>query len=539
MQIPLASRFSALFACIAAAMVGIALWLTGMPYASWVAWPALVLTAIGLRDLTQTRHAIRRNYPILGNLRFFFEFIRPELRQYIVESDTEARPFSRNQRSVVYQRAKKEQDKVPFGTQLDLYESGVEWINHSMVPAPVASHDFRVAVGGPACGAPYSASVFNISAMSFGALSANAILALNTGAREGGFAHDTGEGGISQYHRERGGDLIWEIGSGYFGCRTPDGRFDPERFRTEARHPQVRMIEIKLSQGAKPGHGGVLPGPKVSAEIATVRGVPAGKDCVSPATHREFSTPIGLLEFVVRLRELSGGKPVGFKLCVGHPWELFAIAKAMLVTGISPDFIVVDGAEGGTGAAPAEFVDHVGMPLQEGLLLVHSTLTGLNLRERIRIGASGKVITAFDIARTLAIGADWCNSARGFMFALGCVQAQHCHLDTCPSGVATQDPARMRALVVPNKAQRVASYHRNTLKALAELIAAAGLTHPSQLRPHHIVHRVSPNEVLLLSNLLPFLKPGQLLEDPPRERFPHRVYEAWWPRAKADTFALA
>jgi glutamate synthase domain-containing protein 2 len=507
----------------------------GMPYAGWIAWPALGLTLIGVRDLLQTRHSIRRNYPILGNLRFFFEFVRPELRQYIVESDTEARPFSRNQRSVAYQRAKGELDKVPFGTQLDLYAAGNEWITHSMAPAAVAPHDFRISVGGPACRAPYRASVFNISAMSFGALSANAILALNQGARAGGFAHDTGEGGISRYHREHGGDLVWEIGSGYFGCRTADGRFDPQRFTEQACQPQVRMVEIKLSQGAKPGHGGVLPGAKVSPEIARARGVPERVDCVSPARHAEFSTPVGLLEFVVRLRELSGGKPIGFKLCVGHPWELFAIAKAMLATGITPDFIVVDGAEGGTGAAPAEFVDHVGMPLQEGLLLVHNTLVGLNLRERIRIGASGKVITAFDIARTLAIGADWCNSARGFMFALGCVQAQHCHLDTCPSGVATQDPLRMRALVVPNKAERVANFHRNTLKALAELIAAAGLTHPDQLRPHHIVQRVSANDVRLLSNLLPFLKPGDLL-DGAGARAGHKVFEFWWPRARAESF---
>jgi glutamate synthase domain-containing protein 2 len=538
MSLRIGSRFSALYICAALTLAGFAMLAGGMPHVAWIAWPALALTLLGLRDLLQTRHSIRRNYPILGNLRFFFEFIRPELRQYIVESDTEARPFSRNQRSIVYQRAKKELDKVPFGTQLDLYEAGSEWITHSMVPAPVQPHDFRVAVGGEGCSAPYSASVFNISALSFGALSANAILALNRGARAGGFAHDTGEGGISRYHRENGGDLVWEIGSGYFGCRTPDARFDPERFAEQARQPQVKMVEIKLSQGAKPGHGGVLPGAKVSPEIAQARGVPARVDCISPARHSEFSTPIGLLEFVARLRELSGGKPVGFKLCVGHPWELFAITKAMLATGITPDFITVDGAEGGTGAAPAEFVDHVGMPLQEGLLLVHNTLVGLNLRDRIKIGASGKVISAFDIARTLAIGADWCNSARGFMFALGCVQAQHCHLDTCPSGVATQDPLRMRALVVPDKAERVASFHRNTLKALSELIAAAGLTHPNQLEAHHIVQRVSHNDVRLLSHLLPFLKPGALLDGASAEHFPHKVYEVWWPKARAESFSI-
>src|SRR5882757_3220652 len=538
MNIRIGSRYSALYACAALGVAGLASVVAGMPRAGWIAWPSLILTAIGLRDLLQTRHSIRRNYPILGHLRFFFEFVRPELRQYIVESDTEARPFSRNQRSIVYQRAKQQLDKVPFGTQLDLYEAGVEWINHSMVPVAVQPHDFRVAVGGAACGAPYLASVFNISAMSFGALSANAILALNRGARDGGFAHDTGEGGLSRYHREHGGDLVWEIGSGYFGCRTRDGHFDAQRFAEQARTSQVKMIEIKLSQGAKPGHGGLLPAAKVSPEIAQARGVAPRVDCLSPAAHSEFSTPIGLLEFVVRLRELSGGKPVGFKLCVGHPWELFGVAKAMLATGITPDFIVVDGAEGGTGAAPAEFVDHVGMPLQEGLLLVHNTLVGLNLRERVRIGASGKVITAFDIARTLAIGADWCNSARGFMFALGCVQAQHCHLDTCPSGVATQNPSRMRALVVPDKAERVASFHRNTLKALAELIAAAGLTHPNQLRPHHIVQRVSPNEGRVLSHLLPVLKPGELLESAHGEQLPHKVYQVWWPRARAESFGV-
>jgi len=538
MSAVVASRYSALVACSVVSVVGLGMLVDRMPHAGWVAWPAVVLTSIGLIDLVQTRHAIRRNYPILGNLRYFFEFVRPELRQYIVESDTEARPFSRLQRSIVYQRAKKELDKVPFGTQLDLYEEGREWINHSMVPAPIAGHDFRLSIGGPDCKAPYSASVFNISAMSFGSLSANAILALNRGARMGGFSHDTGEGGISRYHREHGGDLVWEIGSGYFGCRTPEGRFDPDRFAEQARDPQVRMIEIKLSQGAKPGHGGVLPAAKVSPEIARARGVAPRVDCISPATHGEFSTPIGLLEFVARLRELSGGKPVGFKLCVGHPWEIFAIAKAMIATGIHPDFMVIDGAEGGTGAAPAEFVDHVGMPLQEGLLLVHNTLVGLNLRDDIRLGASGKVVTSFDIARTLAIGADWCNSARGFMFALGCVQAQHCHLDTCPSGVATQDPLRMRGLVVSTKAERVASFHRNTLKALAELIAAAGLTHPNQLRPHHIVQRASHNEVRLLSHLLPFLKPGELLQGERSGDFPHKVYEVWWPRTRAQSFAL-
>ncbi|MEK7945432.1 FMN-binding glutamate synthase family protein [Pigmentiphaga sp. YJ18] len=497
--------------------------------------PALIfaaLLALGIVDLLQRKHAIRRNYPILGNLRFLFEFVRPELRQYFFEDDTKAAPFSRNQRSIVYQRAKQDIDKRPFGTQEDVYERRYEWINHSMAPVHIENFDFRVTVGGPDCTQPYSASIFNISAMSFGALSANAVTALNTGARKGNFAHDTGEGGISRYHRAPGGDLVWNIGSGYFGCRDADGHFSEEAFVTNATSPQVRMIEIKLSQGAKPGHGGILPGAKVTPEIAEARGVLVGVDCNSPSRHGAFSTPIGLMQFVARLRRLSGGKPVGFKLCVGHPWEWFAIVKAMLQTGITPDFIVVDGAEGGTGAAPVEFTDHVGVPLQDGLLLVHNTLVGVNLRDRIRIGASGKIITAFDIARTLALGADWCNSARGFMFSLGCIQAQACHTDRCPTGVTTQDPLRQKALVVPDKAERVYSFHRNTLRALSELVSAAGMDHPSKLSPEHIVRRISGNEVKLLASLFPFLKRGELLAGTP----PYEVYRKYWPMAQAESF---
>ncbi len=498
-------------------------------------WPALtlLLVAVGVRDLVQTRHAILRNYPVLGHLRFFFEYVRPEIRQYFFESDTDLIPFSREQRAIVYQRAKKELDKRPFGTQMDVYAAGFEWINHSMVPAPVPSHDFRLTIGGADCQQPYDASVFNISAMSFGSLSANAIRALNTGARLGRFAHDTGEGSISRYHRENGGDLIWEVASGYFGCRDADGRFSEELFVRNATDPQVKMIEIKLSQGAKPGHGGVLPGPKVSLEIAEARGVAPGVDCVSPASHSAFSTPIGLLEFVARLRELSGGKPTGFKLAIGHPWEWFAIAKAMQVTGITPDFIVVDGKEGGTGAAPVEFLDRMGAPMKEGLLLVHNTLVGLNLRSRVRIGAAGKLVTAFDIARTMALGADWCNSARGFMFSLGCVQAYTCHTGTCPTGVTTQDPVRQRALVVPDKSLRVFNFHQNTLRALAELVAAAGLTHPGEFRPHHIVRRITHNEIKLLSNVYPFLQPGELLDGDAEPA----VYRTYWPMARAESFA--
>ena len=494
-----------------------------------------LLSVVGIWDLVQTRQSIRRNYPILAHLRFFLEFIRPEIRQYFLETDQERIPFSRAQRALVYQRAKGVVDKRPFGTQLDVYADDYEWMNHSMSPVHINDWNFRTRVGEHTCSQPYDLSLFNISAMSFGALSANAILALNKGAKIGGFAHDTGEGSISSYHRVHGGDLIWEIGSGYFGCRNEDGTFNAEKFSACAHEPQVKMIELKLSQGAKPGHGGVLPGAKVTREIALARGVSEGVDCISPASHSAFTTPIEMMEFLARLRELSGGKPVGFKFALGHPWEFFAICKAMMKTGITPDFIVVDGAEGGTGAAPVEFTDHVGTPLQEALLLVHNTLVGLNLRPRVKIGAAGKVITAFDIARSLALGADWTNAGRGFMFALGCLQAQACHTGHCPTGVTTQDPVRQRALVPDDKAQRVANFHRNTLVALAELTGAAGLTHPGRLGPQHIVRRISTSEVRLLSHLLTFIKPGELLENQTQ----HAVYRVFWNMATAESFAAA
>ncbi|MGH8457309.1 MAG: FMN-binding glutamate synthase family protein [Stenotrophobium sp.] len=500
------------------------------------ATPALVfgaLAGVGFLDFFQPRQAIRRNYPILGHFRFFFEMIRPEIRQYFLESDTEKIPFSREQRSLAYQRAKNVVDKRPYGTLIDVYGAHYEWVNHSMKTVHIADHDFRTLIGEKSCKQPYSLSIFNISAMSFGALSANAIRALNKGAKLGGFAHDTGEGSVSTYHRENGGDLIWEIGSGYFGCRNPDGSFSEEKFAENARTPQVKMVEIKISQGAKPGHGGVLPGAKVTAEIAAARGVPEGVDCISPASHSAFSTPVEMMNFIARLRELSGGKPVGFKFCLGHPWEFFAICKAMLKTGITPDYIVVDGAEGGTGAAPVEFTDHIGTPMHEGLVLVHNTLVGLNLRDRVKIGAAGKIVSAYDIARTLALGADWCNAGRGFMFALGCIMAQTCHTGRCPTGVTTQSWLRQRALDPQDKAQRVYHFHRNTLIALAEITGAAGLSHPSQLKPHHIVRRVSVNEVALVSTLIKYLQPGDLLEN----RAKHPVYAMYWNIASADTFA--
>jgi glutamate synthase domain-containing protein 2 len=541
---PIPARYSTFALCVAGLVASVAAVLL-MP-AVWAAWIALavfaVLAGTGVHDLRQVRHAILRNYPVIGHLRFLLEFIRPEMRQYFIESDSEAAPFSRAQRSLVYQRAKGDPDNRPFGTQLDVTMSGYEWINHSMQPSRLANHDFRIVIGGtpgPAslashpCTQPYEASVFNISAMSFGALSANAIMALNLGARMGGFAHDTGEGSISQHHRVHGGDLIWEIGSGYFGCRDDDGSFSEERFVANARDPQVKMIEIKLSQGAKPGHGGVLPGPKVTAEISAARGVPIGVDCISPSSHGAFSTPVEMMHFVARLRELSGGKPCGFKFCLGHPWEWFAIVKAMQETGITPDFIVVDGAEGGTGAAPVEFSDHVGAPLQEGLLLVHNTLVGVGLRDRIKIGCAGKVITAFDLARMMALGADWCNAARGFMMALGCIQAQSCHTGHCPTGVTTQDPVRQQALVVPSKAERVRNFHRSTLHALQELIQAAGLQHPRDITAHHIVRRISDTEVRLLSNLVMQVQPGALLGPLDAQ---HNVFRTFWPLASAHSF---
>jgi glutamate synthase domain-containing protein 2 len=505
---------------------------SGGPADDLLALLFLALALLGLRDSRQPRHSILRNYPVIGHLRFLLEFIRPEIRQYFLEGDNDAAPFSRAQRSIVYQRAKGDPEQRPFGTQLDVGARGYEWINHSLVPTHLPGHDFRITIGAGRA-QPYSASVFNISAMSFGALSANAILALNQGAKEGGFAHDTGEGSISVYHRQHGGDLIWEIGSGYFGCRNDDGTFNAEKFAANARDPQVKMIELKLSQGAKPGHGGVLPGPKVTAEIAATRGVPEGVACISPARHSAFSTPVEMMQFIERLRELSGGKPTGFKLCIGHPWEWFALAKAMLETGITPDFIVVDGAEGGTGAAPLEFTNYVGAPLQEGLLLVHNTLMGLDLRDKIKIGCAGKVTTAFDIVRLMALGADWCNSARGFMFALGCIQAQACHTGHCPTGVTTQDPLRQRALVVPDKAQRVANFHQGTLKALKELVEAAGLCHPREITAQHIVHRTDKHEVRLLANLLPFVQRGALL----RGEMPHNTFRFYWPLASAHSFA--
>lgn len=533
-MITLLPRFATFVICLALGLFAPLAALNSSSPAGWWLFGVVMwsITGLGIWDIFQTHHAILRNYPIIGHLRYLFEESRPALRQYFFEDDHAETPFSRADRSLVYQRAKQEIDKRPFGTQLDVYSDRYEWINHSMAPTTIKDYDFRIVVGGPRCTKPISLSALNISAMSFGALSANAILALNQGARLGNFAHDTGEGGISRYHREHAGDLIWNIGSGYFGCRDEAGHFSEEHFIENATCDQVKMIEIKLSQGAKPGHGGILPGGKVTAEIAAARGVQMGQDCNSPASHSEFNSPIGLLEFVERLRRLSGGKPVGFKLCIGHAWEWFAIAKAMIKTGITPDFIVIDGAEGGTGAAPIEFVDHVGTPLREAIRLVHNTLVGLNLRDRIKLGASGKVISAFDMMRVFALGADWCNSARAFMFAIGCIQAQQCHTGRCPTGVATQDPERQRALVPEDKAVRVAQFHHNTLHALAELLQAAGLHHPAEVTTNHIAQRKVNERVALMSETYQDIAPGSLLNN----TLSGRVFEVCWPMASPDSF---
>ena len=474
---------------------------------------ALVLpvTALGLYDVVQKEHAVLRNFPVIGHFRYWLEMIRPEINQYFIESDTDGVPFNRELRSLVYQRAKGETDTLPFGTRRDLYEPGYEWMHHSLAPAPVSDEDPRVMIGESTCSQPYSCSVYNIAAMSFGALSQNAIRALSGGAKLGGFAHNTGEGGISPHHLEPGGDLIWQIGTGYFGCRNTDGRFDAAAFSAMAERPNVKMIEVKLSQGAKPGHGGILPGKKVSEEIAAIRLVEAGKTVVSPPAHSEFSTPRGLLDYVVRLRELSGGKPVGFKLCVGDKGEFAAICKAMLESGQHPDFISVDGAEGGTGAAPLEFSNSLGMPLVDGLVFVHNLLTGCGMRDKVKLNASGKIVTGFHLATKIALGADWGSAARGMMFALGCIQALRCNHNDCPVGVATQNPDLVRGLAVEPKTLRVARFHEATVKSLTHLLAAAGLTGPGELKPWHVYRRISETESRHLAQIYPFLEPGQLL----------------------------
>ena len=490
------------------------------------------LILLGLYDYFQTRHAVLRNFPLLGHFRYLLEAIRPEISQYFIETETSGVPFNREQRSVVYQRSKQVRDTVPFGTIRNVYDVGYEWVNHSLSPVHLEVEGLRVHVGGPHCQQPYSSSLLNISAMSFGSLSKNAVLALSQGAKLGNFAHNTGEGGLSPYHLEGGGDLIWQIGTGYFGCRDNDGAFDEMMFEKWATHPNVKMIEIKLSQGAKPGHGGILPASKLTKEIAELRNVPLGQDVISPPAHTAFTTPTGLLEFVEKLRKLSGGKPVGFKLCLGKRREFLAICKAMVSTGMTPDFVTVDGGEGGTGAAPLEFTNSIGAPLTESLIFVHNALVGYSVRNEIRVIASGKVATGFDTIKRLALGADMCNSARAMMMALGCIQARKCNSNHCPVGITTQNSQLVAGLVVEDKHKRVANYHYATLKSVSEMIGAMGLQTPADLRSWHILRRTSPTEIKHYGEIYEFLNEGDLLREP----IP-ATYERACKAASPDTFA--
>ena len=509
--------------------------LNGLIYLVWppVLWSLILigpLILVGLMDMTQTRHSVLRNFPVVGHMRYFLELISPEIRQYFIESDTSGTPFNRQERSVVYERAKNVRDTVPFGTVRDVYATGYEWVNHSLSPKHLDLDEVRVQVGGKDCTKPYSASLLNISAMSYGALSENAVIALNKGAKMGHFAHNTGEGSISPYHQQ-GGDLIWQIGTGYFGCRTEDGKFNPDMFRDKSTQEQVKMIEIKLSQGAKPGHGGILPAAKLTEEIAQIRSVPMGRDVNSPPGHTAFTTPLELVQFIKQLRELSGGKPIGFKLCVGKRREFLSICKAMLETGILPDFITVDGGEGGTGAAPLEFTNRIGTPLVEGLIFVHNSLVGFDLRNDIRIFASGKITTGFDIIKRLAMGADLCYSARGMMMALGCIQALKCNTNTCPVGVTTQDPGLMVGLVPEDKSVRVYNFQKNIVKSACEIMGAMGLENTDDLKPWHLMRRTEAYEIRNYSEIYDFLNPGDLLNEPLPESYARAVQAS-----KAESF---
>jgi glutamate synthase domain-containing protein 2 len=495
-----------------------------------VAVLAALLVAVGVADLLQRRHSILRNYPLLGHMRFLLEKVRPELQQYFIERNYDGRPFDRDTRTSIYERAKGIKDEKAYGTEREVNEVGYEWLLHSTHPVDPPVQPPRVTVGGPDCTQPYDMALLNVSAMSFGALSGAALTALNQGAAAGGFAHDTGEGGLTDHHLH-GGDVIWELGSGYFGARTHDGGFDEGEFREKAADARVRCVSLKLSQGAKPGIGGVLPGAKVTAEIARARDVPQGETCLSPASHRVFSTPRELVRFIGHMRELAGGKPTGFKLCVGTRHELLAICKAMVQEGVTPDFIVVDGSEGGTGAAPMEYEDHVGTPLTEGLMMVHNALVGTGLRDRVRIGASGKVATGTDIVKRLAQGADYTNAARAMMMAVGCIQSQRCNTNRCPVGVATQDPKRSRALDVPDKTQRVTRYQQAAVAEAMRMVSSMGLHHPREVGPHLLMRRLDHVTSRSYAELYDWLEPGQLLSEPP---------EGWsvdWHRADPDSFA--
>lgn len=499
--------------------LGLSAILLGVAY-FWppVLWTFIVigpLIIMGFFDIYQKSHTIRRNFPLIGRFRYILESIRPEIMQYFVETDTEGRPLNRILRSLIYKRSKKVNDTEPFGTQMNIYHSGYEWLEHSMYARHNPKHidKFpRLLIGGPECKKPYSSSFLNISAMSFGSLSNRAVMAMNKGAKMGNFAQNTGEGGLSHYHLKHGGDLIWQIGTGYFGCRNDDGTFNPKTFKEGATKEQVKMIEIKLSQGAKPGHGGILPASKNTEEIAKIRHIKPHIDVHSPPSHTAFSNPIELMHFIKELRELSGGKPVGFKLCIGRKQEFMDFCEAMICTGIKPDFITVDGGEGGTGAAPVEFSNSIGMPLREGLVFVYDTLIGFGLKKDIKIIVAGKIITGFHIARAIALGADGCNSARAMMLATGCIQALQCNVNTCPTGVATQDKSLVKGLVVDDKAVRVKNYHEETLHSFLELVAAAGLEGPYELNRSHVNKRVGMLNVMQYDEIYPPIEEGCLLQ---------------------------
>jgi glutamate synthase domain-containing protein 2 len=500
----------------------------------WALVPILFLFGVLIKDILQSKHAILKNFPLIGRSRYIAEWLRPKFYQYFIEPDYDGRPFSRLDRSLIYQRAKKETDTTPFGTQLDVYAEGYEWISHSIIAKDphTLPQQPRVLVGNKDCTQPYNLSLLNVSAMSFGSLSPAAVEALNGGAALGGFAHNTGEGGISPYHLKHGGDLIYQLGTGYFGSRNLDGSFSPELFAQKTNDPKIKMIEIKLSQGAKPGHGGILPAKKATPEIAAIRNIEPYKDVISPPAHKAFSTPIELVNFIAQLRKLSNGKPIGFKLCVGRKSEFIAICKAIVETGIKPDFITVDGGEGGTGAAPLEFSNHVGMPLKEGLAFVYDTLVGFNIKKDIVLIASGKVSSGFQILRNIALGADACNSARAMMMAVGCIQALECNLNTCPTGVATQDPELMKGLVVEDKKQRVFQFHDSTIKSFTDLLAAAGMTNPDELHRGHVHRRLSMYESRRYDEVFPYIAEGSLLNS-------ESVPESWkseWSIATAKSF---
>ncbi len=502
-------------------LVLILIWTYYWPWATILLLLILPFVYMGIADMVQTKQSIRRNFPLLGRLRYVFEDFRPKIQQYFVESDTDGAPINRNDRSVIYQRAKKQIDTTPFGTQLNVYSEGYEWMSHSIVPLDFqkVEHHPRVLVGNKDCKQPYNASILNVSAMSFGSLSSHAVEALNAGAGIGGFAHNTGEGGISPHHLRYGGDIIWQIGTGYFGARDEEGRFSPEAFSKNAMRPEVKMVELKISQGAKPGHGGILPAKKNTPEVAAIRMVKPGTTVYSPPFHSAFSTPKEMILFIQRMRELSGGKPTGFKLCIGRKSEFISVCKAMMELDIYPDFINVDGGEGGTGAAPPEFSNFVGMPLLDGLSFVDNMLKGFGIRHHIKVGASGKILTGFQILRAIALGADICHSARAMMMAVGCIQALECNKNTCPAGVATQDPDLVTGLVVDDKKVRVANYHKNTIESFVELMAASGIDSPSKLNRHQISRRVFMNEVKTFEEIYPSIPEKSMLANPVPERY--------------------